>query len=68
MVRILLSEGDVLACTHVLAKHAEQLGALWAAEHSVQAVSHFWVWECVEAQQLLQTDDPVPPADLPMLC
>lgn len=68
MVRFLLSKGDVAACTHVIARHAEQPSARWAAEHSVQAVSHFWVWECTEARQLLQTDDPVLPIDLPLLC
>ncbi|KAK9840981.1 hypothetical protein WJX81_003698 [Elliptochloris bilobata] len=58
-VRPLHMESDVGSCTHVVARHAEQPGVRWAMESGAQPVSHFWVWECVEAQQLLPTEDPL---------
>ena len=56
---LLSAPHHVKACTHVIARHAEQRSTGWAAAERVEQVSHFWVWECCEAQRLLPLADPV---------
>ena len=53
------AESDADSCTHVVARHAEQPSVGWAAARGQHAVTHFWVWECCRAQQLLPLGDPV---------